>query len=359
MAKKSLQDISPDRIYADTGRNFRHEWKYRVEPKPNFNPETDSLGFYEDIVINGVLVNIEIAKLPDDRKDAIEKLTGTRYDFIVLRGHRRFKAVCLARQSDPGLFKKLTCVVHEGMSASEELAYMFDDKGVEHLDEYERHNAIVRLYASGKGQREIERITGLERNFVQDMVHIADLPDVVRVEYEKRFTPVGGKPAVKWTHFVPITRSSFADLHKAWNTDRDAKIAADSPEGAFCKLWTEISTKKVGGDGTPPKKSLTKKEMDERQGFIAGCEALEEAHRFYSNEGGNIQAAAEQYRSLERQAGTVPALESKIVSLEEQVANLLQLVDEKDAELAALQAANLVPTNGKHQVGSDLMNVKS
>lgn len=352
-SKTVLRDIPVTRIFADFVRNWRHAWKYRIVPKETYIAGQDAPGFFEDVCENGVKTHLIVSELSPDAKAQVLADFGVDADYRVLCGHRRFKCVGMANERVPGMFTVLTCEVHTGLTLLEEFAIMYDENGKEPLDEYEKFNAVATFFRKGKGQAEIIRMTGLERNLVQDMCHIAQLPEVARREYEKRFTPIvtDGKEVMpkKWDHYVPFNRTQIEELFKATNMDNDAKISHDDPASAFGKKWKEISTRTVpSGAGRDTKKALTRAAMDERKGFIAGCEALEDLHDAYNGNGNDIDNAVNKYRALERRAGLVDGLQSQVSDLTEQVAGLTALLNEKEEELLALHASHAVaaPTNG-------------
>lgn len=345
VANKNILKLRTEEIWADNTRNFRHSWKYRVEPKASYDPAKDAPGFYESIVENGVQVNIEVAQLATDQVDAIERAFGIRPKYRVIRGHRRFKAVTLARENIPGMFDLLTCVVYTGLSEQEEIALMFDHNGVEPLDEFEVYKAIVSLYGTGKSQEKIAGLVGQNRQYVQDRIYMHELPIVIRAEFEKRFTPLAdGKLPKKNVDYIYHPWSDVDKLHTRLNADVAAGVDPESAESQTMLYWAEIANKTKGSGNGPNVKSLSKKDMDARKGFIKGCDALEVAHAFYNGEGGSIENAASQYRALESQAALVPGLKSQVADLTDQVAGLTTLLDEKEAEILRLSA--LVPTNG-------------
>lgn len=358
---KVTKDVKFTKIFADFGRNWRHAWKYKVTPKVNFNPEKDTPGFYEDIVINGIQTAIEVALLTEDQKDKIEKEFGVRPDYRVIRGHRRFKAATIARESDPTLFAELNCIVYKGLTEKEEFQLMFDSSGIEPLDDYEIYRGIKKLYyGSALSQEAIGVRTGTSRNFVQDRIYIAECPPAVEAEYLKRFTPLpDGSMPVKGKDYVFFPFSKLDKLHQAWNADKEAKIPADSPASQFRKLWEEIITKTEGGGkaGTA-KKALTKVVMDSRSGIVSGCEPLEEAHRFYNGEGGDLSKAADEYKAVFNTATRVPALESEINALKSQVNDLLLLLQEKNDEIALL-TEQLVSPDAVEAVNGETVNSNS
>lgn len=344
MATKKIQDVTVDRIWMDADRNFRSAWKYKVEPKPDFDPEKDAPGFYEDIVLNGVRTNIEIAKLSPDQQDRIERKYGVRPDYRVIRGHRRFTAVTLARKANADLFRKLTCVVYEGLSESEEIALMYDHGGIEQLDELEVYRAIVKLFGAGHSQERVAQLIGMKRGYVQDRIYLWDLPQSVKDEYEKRFRPLAdGKSPVKGKDYISFTWADVDKLHVCYNADTEDGVDPSAPESQTMVLWSSIRDRKKDSPG-PNVKSMSKKDMDDRKGFIKGCEALETAHAFYNGEGGNLQEAAEQYRLLQETASEVPGLRAEVSGLKQQVKDLTVLLDERNAELSALRAVS----NGVH-----------
>lgn len=348
MTKKYIKEIDPATIFADKDRNFRHSWKYKVQPLEKFDANNDVPGFFEDIVLNGVQTNIVIVKLTNDQIDKIERVHGIRPLYRVVRGHRRLTAVMLARSQNAGLFVKLTCEIHEGLSEADEVAMMFDDKGVEHLDEFEIYKAIIRLYGTGRSHEMIGTLIGQERNYTQRRVYMWELPQVIKDEYEKRFTPVTGADGVvrnpkKGEDYIYFPWGEVDKLHVLRNQDVNGGVDPDAPESKTMEYWMTLVGKVKPAPGSSNVTALSKKKMDERKGFIRGCEALETAHAFYSGEGGNLAEAAEQYKALESQASLVPALKSRVADLETQVSELTILLDQKEAEILEL-AAGGVPT---------------
>ena len=90
-------------VFMDYERNVRQAWKYRVEPKKNFNETKDAPGFYEDIMLRGVQVAPEITELTEDQINRIEAKHGIRPKYRIVRGHRRFKALQMIREAHPEL----------------------------------------------------------------------------------------------------------------------------------------------------------------------------------------------------------------------------------------------------------------
>lgn len=62
--------------------------------------------------------------------------------------------------------------------------------------------------------------------------------------------------------------------------------------------------------------ALTRKQMQDRRGYIQGCEALEVAHSFYNGDGGDIAHAAEMYRAMEVRAKRADVLEATLKTID-------------------------------------------
>lgn len=351
MATQTIKTLSVRNIFADYGRNVRMSSKYRVEPKENFNPEKDTPGFYEDILQRGVQVKIEVAELtPDQTARVLSKMdeeTRSRYANVdgdkeklyrVIRGHRRFKAVELINANHGSLIKDLSCVVYRGLTEAEEIQLMVDHTGVEPLNDFEMYLAVKRLFGTNLSQEAIGTQLGMSRGPVQKRIWIMEMPAFVEDNYRKRFEP----NAVKGRDYVPFTDKDVEKLHKAWGEDNDAQISHDSDASAFLKVWNDLANK-TNGDPIKPKKALSLNDMEKRSGLVKGREALEVAHKFYANDGGNIVEAVEIYDALTAKAASaetlkieVASLKNRVAELEQEVSRLNSEVAERDARLSAL-----------------------
>lgn len=342
MATSSFKTIPVCDIYADYGRNVRQTWKYRVEPKKDFNPEDKKAvpGFYEDILMAGVRVPITVSELEPNQIDRLEKKIGRRVKFRVIRGHRRFKAVEMVLELNPGIkgFEELTCEVFSGLSEADEIVMMCDHSGTEPLNEFEEFCSVERLYGTALSQEAIGLQIGRSRAWVQDRIYVLELtrflPEI-RDAYSKRFEP----EAKKFVNgYVPFTMKDVDQLHKAWTEDTKAGIPADSPSSKTAALWRALREQKQP-EATAPK-ALGRDKMDKLSGFIKGREALELMEMVYNGTGGNIMAATEAYDALVTKAGLVPALQSEVAALKAQIADLNRLVAEKDSEIVSLKSAS-------------------
>lgn len=349
MAKQTIKSIPSRNIFADYGRNVRMASKYRVEPKADFDPEKDTPGFYEDILQRGVQVNIEVAELTDDQVSRVlskmDDATRARYAGItplyrVIRGHRRFKAVEMINANHANLIKDLTCVVYRGLTENEEIQLMVDHTGVEPLNDYEMFLAVKRLFGTNLSQEGIGTQLGMSRGPVQKRIWMMEMPEVVADNYRKRFEP----NTVKGKDYVYFTDKDVEKLHKAWGEDNDAGIPHNSDASAFLRVWGELEGK-TATDPIKPKKALSLNDMEKRSGLVKGREALEVAHKFYANDGGNIVEAVEIYDALTAKAASVEgykiqvaSLNARVAELEAEVSRLTSEVAERDVKLASVNS---------------------
>ncbi len=329
---QSIEVLDTKFIWADFDRNVRHAWKYKVEPKENFDPAKDLPGFFEDVFYNGVKVNIEVSELTEKQIDAIMRkhpeLT-VRPKYRVVRGNRRWKAVLLAKSMVADIFQTLTCVVYRGLSESDEIKLMCDHTGIEKLDDFEVFTSVERLNGTDLTQAEIGHHVGKTRAWTQDRIYlidiIRDIPEI-RVAYEEKFRP----KAVPFKNgYVPFTWEDVDVMHKAQSADQAAGIKVDHPDSTLAKEWRRLSEQK--DSPTKDKKAMTRKELDKKEGHIKGREVLELAHSFYNGDGGNILDAVELYDSLVATAALVPGLKAEVDAH-------LSTIAAKDAIIADLNA---------------------
>lgn len=337
MAEKTTEMVPTRLIAADYGRNVRQPWKYKVVPKENFDAAKDVPGFYEDIFLNGVRNDIEVARLTEDQGLALQKKLGLSFvpQFRVIRGHRRFKAVQMIREKFPEMFEQLRCDVYTGLTEKAEIVMMCDHSGTEPLNEFEEYLSVERLFGTGLSQEAIGTQIGRGRAWVQDRIYILELSNYIpgfKDNYSTSFEP--DKKAGE--HYVKFTMKNVDELHKLWGEDTALGIPFEDPRSKTAARWKEIATKT---DKTPPAtKALTRAEMDKRSGLLKGREALEIAHGFYNGDGRQIMDAIDLYDALVASANKVPGLEAVILEHEETIKSLRIQLEEAKASAAEMVA---------------------
>ena len=263
--KVSMVNVAFSKVYADEAKNFRMDESYsECEPLKDFNPAKDKANLYEDIFANGLKVAPVLVRLADDdpRKALYSNLAGTPIDFLVLRGHRRWRVLKNIRKNNPDHFDKVECQVYSGLTRSDEVQLMADQAYTKALNAFEQYKAVKELRLSTNvSEEKMGSILGLSRGTVQRYGQIASFPKFVEENFQKRFqrdAEGNSIPHVAWTTV------QLNELNKAATKDRAAGTSLDDERSEFMAEWAKVS----GGVVAPQVKSLTRKEIMSRTDMI-------------------------------------------------------------------------------------------
>jgi hypothetical protein len=315
-----LQDIDTDTIFADYGDNFRMESAYAdLKPIPGFNPEKQKAGLYEDIKNNGLQTPLWVAKLSKEEAEAIRDREvragrpGVLYEWIVMRGHRRFYVITQIRLTEPHNFQKIRCQTYTGLTKADRYKLMADHMQTKGLNDFEVYTAIKRLTLNtGLSEVQIGMQMGKSRGYVQRRKWIAAMPQRVEDNYKLAFTrDEEGKPVA----CVKLPDPVLVELHKAFQEDTDAGRDPESEGSSFNVAWAKLSA----GDMPPPVKSLTRKDIQDKSRLIKEP-LVKEILAVCAGDAGDLASAADQ-----------------IANMRARIKELENLLRESDARVESLQ----------------------
>lgn len=266
MAQMSSRNVPADQIFADYDRNFRMSSSYsECEPIKDFNPEKQRPNLYEDIKINGLQTPLAVSELDSTEAETLSHTLGRKVKFRVIRGHRRMKSIENIRRDNPHMLETIPALVYKGLSDRDEFKLMADHAHVKGLNEYELFDAIRKLALNtGLSEEQIGHQVGRSRGYVQRRKWIMNLPDVVELNYRRKFERDGDGKAVPC---VTFTDSQLTDLYKASNRDREAGRDPSVPDSEFNREWDKLVTS--GKTRDPEPKAWTRKEMLDKLNWLS------------------------------------------------------------------------------------------
>lgn len=343
MARHGIERVDFARIFSDFDRNFRDpELEYvDCQPTKDFDMEeylkgNAKLGFFEDVFINGVITPIWVAALTSDQKLVVKAKTGRDCDYRTIRGHRRAYTVGLINDKFPGKITSVDCDVYYGLSLEEELELMTDHsptKREQPLTELGMFRAVVNLYGSGLSQEKIAQLLGQKRGWSMRRIWLHQMG--VNTPLEKDFLASFDPKREKGT-YVSVPMSKVDELHKAYSEDSEANRDPMADGSKFREKYD--SFRETGKPSVSEPKSQTRKAILERQSFVKGRPALEEALKFASNDGGNLADAAKMYDRLMEKAGLAESLQSELSAVKATAESLRTELDTVRVEADTLRA---------------------